>query len=129
MYSKLAFRNVLRSAKDYLVYMFTMAVVTALMYVFSSLLFDKKLTGMFEIAQLMQMMTGVATFFIVLIVAWLINYMVRFMLERRSSEFGIYMLLGMKKKAIARLYMRENILLGIFAFLPGIAAGILLQRF
>jgi hypothetical protein len=34
MYSKLAFRNVLRSAKDYLVYMFTMAVVTALMYSF-----------------------------------------------------------------------------------------------
>lgn len=128
MYSKLAFRNVLRSAKDYLVYMFTMAVVTALMYAFSSLFFDKKLTGMFEIAQLMQMMTGVATFFIVLIVAWLINYMVRFMLERRSNEFGIYMLLGMKKKAIARLYMRENILLGIFAFLPGIAAGILLQQ-
>ncbi|HAX53447.1 MAG TPA: ABC transporter permease, partial [Lachnospiraceae bacterium] len=128
MYSKLAFRNVMRSAKDYLVYMFTMAVVTALMYAFSSLFFDKEFTGLFEIAQMMQMMTGMATFFIVLIVAWLINYMVRFMLEKRSSEFGIYMLLGMKKKAIARLYMRENVLLGIFAFLAGVPAGILLQQ-
>ena len=67
MYSKLAFRNVMRSAKDYLVYMFTMAVVTALMYAFSSLFFDKEFTGLFEIAQMMQMMTGMATFFIVLI--------------------------------------------------------------
>ena len=41
---------------------------------------------------------GIATFFIVLIVACLINYMIRFMLEKRSQEFGIYLLLGMKKE-------------------------------
>lgn len=128
MYRKLAFRNVRRSAKDYLVYMLTMAVITALMYAFGSLFFDKELSGMFEVGMLMQAMLGLATFFIVLIVAWLINYMVRFMLEKKSSEFGIYMLLGMKKKAIARLYMRENILLGILAFIPGVAAGIFLKQ-
>lgn len=56
----------------------------------------------------MALMIGIATFFIVLIVAWLINYMVRFMLEKRSREFGIYLLIGMNKKEVSGLYMKEN---------------------
>ena len=61
--------------------------------------------------------------FIVLIVAWLVNYMIRFMLEKRSQEFGIYLLLGMKKKKIASLYMRENLLMGTGAFFLGMLLG------
>lgn len=128
MFSKLALRNVKRSLKDYLVYFLTMTLVTALMFAFNSLLFSDVFGGMSEEMLLMQVMIGLATFFIVLIVAWLINYMVRFILEKRSKEFGIYLLLGMKKKQIARLYMRENILLGAGAFLAGIVMGILVQQ-
>lgn len=128
MLSKLAFRNMKRSAKDYLVYMLTMTVVTALMYAFNSLIFQNDMNQYFELEAMMEMMIGLATFFIVLIVAWLINYMVRFMLEKRSSEFGIYLLLGMKKKMISRIYMRENLLLGGISFLIGILFGILLRQ-
>lgn len=128
MLSKLAFRNVRRSAKDYLVYFLTMTFVTALMFAFNSLIFTKDIGKMFDIAGVMIALVGLATFFIVLIVAWLINYMVRFMLEKRSQEFGIYLLIGMKKKQIARLYIRENALLGTGAFFIGMALGVLLQQ-
>ena len=129
-YDKLSVRNMRRSARDYLVYMLTMVLVTALMYAFSSLLFQNELERQFtmKLNGLMEIMVGLSTFFIILIVSWLINYMVRFMLEKRSTEFGIYLLLGMKKRTIARLYMRENILLGGLAFVIGTAAGILLQQ-
>ena len=40
---------------------------------------------MYEMAAIMAAMIGIATFFIVLIVAWLINYMVRFMLEKNEA--------------------------------------------
>ena len=83
---------------------------------------------MYELAGMMAAMIGIATFFIVLIVAWLINYMVRFMLEKRSREFGIYLLIGMKKKQVSRLYMRENVLLGTGAFVLGLGLGMLLQQ-
>lgn len=116
-----------RSAGDYLVYTLTMTVVTALMYAFNSLIFQN-IIEMSEMAIMMKAMLGMATVFIVLIVAWLINYMVHFMLEKRSAEFGIYMLLGMKKKTISRLYMRENILLGTLSFIVGIPFGILFQQ-
>lgn len=127
MLGKLAFRNMKRSAGDYLVYTLTMTVVTALMYAFNSLIFQN-IIEMSEMAIMMKAMLGMATVFIVLIVAWLINYMVHFMLEKRSAEFGIYMLLGMKKKTISRLYMRENILLGTLSFIVGIPFGILFQQ-
>ena len=50
-----------------------------------------------NIAGMMAAMVGIATFFIVWIIAWLIHYMVRFILEKRSREFGIYLLSGMKR--------------------------------
>ncbi len=119
-----------RSTKDYLVYMLTMTLVVALIYAFGSLIFQNGLEQYFsmKLQGLMGVMIGLATFFIMLIVSWLINYMVKFMLERRSAEFGIYLLLGMKKRTIARLYIRENLLLGGVSFLIGTAAGILLQQ-
>ncbi len=128
MLGKLAYRNMRRSARDYLVYFLTMTVVTALMFAFNSLIFTKEIEELFDMAGLMMALVGLATFFIVLIVAWLINYMVRFMLEKRSQEFGIYLLIGMKKKEIARLYIRENALLGIGAFLMGMVLGVFLQQ-
>ena len=128
MLTKLSFRNMKRSLRDYLVYALTMIMVTALMYAFNSLIFQNELTGYYELEGLMEMMISLATFFIVLIVAWLINYMVRFMLEKRSTEFGIYLLLGMKKKTIAKLYMRENLLLGGACHLAGLGLGVLLQQ-
>lgn len=128
MLNKLAFRNMKRSVKDYLVYILTMTVVTALMYAFSSLIFQNGLSVHFEVEGLMEVMIGLATVFIMLIVAWLINYMVRFMLEKRSSEFGIYLLLGMKKKTVSKLYIRENILLGGVSFFLGLLLGVLFQQ-
>ena len=54
--------------------------------------------------------------------------MVRFILEKRSREFGIYLLVGVKKKEIARLYFTENLLLGAGAFLVGMGLGLLFQQ-
>jgi len=130
MLNKLAFRNMKRSAKDYLIYILTMTVVTALMYSFNSLFFQNALAASFMTngVDVMTVMIGLATVFILLITAWLIHYMIRFMLEKRSSEFGLYLLLGMKKKAVARLYIRENLLLGTASFFLGTLLGVLLQQ-
>lgn len=131
MLGKLSIRNMKRSAKDYQVYILTMTLVAALMYAFGSLIFQNDLSEDFTLSgsvDLMSVMIGLATFFVVLIVKWLIHYMVRFMLEKRSTEFGIYLLLGMKKKAVARLYILENLLLGGISLLLGTVFGILLQQ-
>ena len=67
-YDKLSVRNMRRSARDYLVYMLTMVLVTALMYAFSSLLFQNELERQFtmKLNGLMEIMVGLSTFFIIL---------------------------------------------------------------
>lgn len=128
MYLKLAFRNMKRSARDYLVYLLTMTLVSALMYTFNSLLFQNELRQYWNAEDMMEVMVCLATLFIMLVTAWLIAYMVRFMMQKRSAEFGIYLLLGMKKSAMAKLYLRENILLGAVSLLAGMLCGIFLQQ-
>lgn len=128
MLGKLAFRNVKRSAKDYLVYLLTMTFVTALMFSFNTVLFSEQIKTSPDSEGIMEILIGLATFFVVLIVAWLIHYMVRFMLDKRSREFGIYLLIGMERKEITRLYIRENLLLGFLAFGSGLVLGGLLQQ-
>ena len=123
MLGKLAFRNVKRSAKDYLVYLLTMTFVTALMFSFNTVLFSEQIKTSPDSEGIMEILIGLATFFVVLIVAWLIHYMVRFMLDKRSREFGIYLLIGMERKEIIRLYIRENLLLGFLAFGSGLVLG------
>ena len=128
MLNKLALRNVKRSMRDYLVYLITMIAVAAMMFAFNSLIFSKDIQEMCSEAMVLGAMLGMATFFIVLIVAWLINYMARFMLEKRSREFATYLLIGLKKKELSRLYMKENLLIGTVALILGIGLGTLLQQ-
>lgn len=128
MLNKLAFRNAKRSMKDYLIYLITMVAVAAMMFAFNSLIFSKDIQSMCSEAMVLGAMLGMITFFIVLIVAWLINYMARFMLEKRSREFATYLLIGLKKKELSRLYMKENLLIGTAALLLGIGVGTFLQQ-
>ena len=67
MLGKLAYRNMKRSAKDYLVYILTMTVVSALMYAFNSLIFQNEFTGMMEEDAIMPLMIGLATFLLFLL--------------------------------------------------------------
>lgn len=127
MLKTLTFRNVKRSSKDYLIYMITMVIVSTLMFAFHGMIFSKDLRGLYGEFAVFAVLVGLASFFIVFIVVWLVHYMVNFMLERRSQEFGTYLLLGMQKKQIAKIFRRENILLGIIATAVGIIPGFVFQ--
>lgn len=128
MLSKLAIRNMKRCARDYLIYLLTITLISALLYTFNSLLFQNELKKYWDTEDMMEMMVFLATILIMFITAWLISYMVRFMMAKRSREFGTYLLLGMKKSAVSTLYMLENILLGAIALFFGILLGTLLQQ-
>ena len=128
MLNKLAFRNAKRSAKDYIVYLITMTMMAAMMFAFDSMMFSEDILSMCQEAGILAAMLGLASAFIIGIIAWLIHYMVRFMLEKRSREFGTYLLLGMSKKQVSGVYMRENVLMGTMAFGLGMVAGLFLQQ-
>ncbi|MGL5433999.1 MAG: FtsX-like permease family protein, partial [Lachnospiraceae bacterium] len=117
MLRKLTFRNVRRSVKDYLIYLVTMVIISTLMFAFHGMIFSEDMRGLYGEFAIFGALIGFASFFIMIIVIWLVHYMVNFMLQRRSREFGTYLLLGMKKKQIAKVFRQENIILGFMAML------------
>lgn len=132
MLNKLALRNAGRLWKDYLNYFLTLCMITALTFSFHSLLFSKDLYEMIYYGNNGELSTAgtmlltfmsISTVVILIIVAWLINYMTHFILEKRSREFAIYLLSGMKKNQIASLYTKENLYLGVCALFVGLIFG------
>jgi len=128
MLSKLTFRNVKRSAGDYLIYLITMTVIAALMFAFHGMMFSEDMKAIYSDLGIFVALTLMASFFIMFIIIWLVHYMVNFMLEKRGREFGTYMLLGMKKKQIARIFRWENIILGFLSMLLGVIPGFIFQK-
>lgn len=128
MLTKLALRNARRSFRDYLIYLMTMVFITAMMFAFDSMIFSDTVREICMEAGMLGAMLGMATFFIVLIIIWLVHYMVKFMAEKRSREFATYLLLGFRKKQIANLSLKETILLGLVAFVIGLIPGMFLQQ-
>ncbi len=128
MLNTLTMRNARRSAGDYLIYLGTMALIATLMFAFHGMIFSADMRALYAEMQVFAALIGVASVFIIVIVVWLVRYMVNFMLEKRSREFGTYLLLGMSRKQIAGVFRREHMLLGLAALLIGILPGMAAQK-
>ena len=93
MLGKLSIRNAKRQAKDYVIYFITVIISVALMFSFNSIAVSKDII---ELSTYMEhfskAITGVSII-IIFVMAWLINYTMKFMLEKRSKEFGTYQIL------------------------------------
>ena len=57
-----------------------------------------------------------------------IFYTNRFLIKQRSKELGLYSILGMEKKHIAKVVFWELAILGIFSIAAGMGFGILFSR-
>lgn len=129
MLTKLSLRNAGRTWKDYLVFFVTLVLIAAIMFSFNGLLFDPNIRTLETDSYIIAVMLGIATFFILLVLAWLIQYMIRFMMKKRSREFATYLLLGMKRRQITHIFWGESLALGAMAFLLGTIIGLFLRQF
>jgi len=128
MLAKLALRNAQRSIRDYIVYLITVSLSFALIYSFNTLVFSEEIRSL---NTEMDTMSGIILFFsavVVLTVGWLVSYMTGFMLSRRSRELGTYMVLGISRKKISRLFLLENLILGALALLAGLLLGTVIYQ-
>ena len=128
MLGKLSFRNAKRQARDYVIYFITVIISVALMFSFNSIAVSndiKELSTYMEYFS--KAITGISII-IILVMAWLINYCMRFMLEKRSKEFGTYQILGIEKKSISNMFTLENLIIGAIAFIIGIIVGTFLYQ-
>jgi putative ABC transport system permease protein len=132
MFSKLAFKNVTKSMKDYTVYFLTLMFGVCLFYMFNSI--DAQ-TAMLTISKsqydILKTLTQVISYvsvFISVILGFLVVYANGFLMKRRKKELGVYMTLGMPKSKISAIMILETFLIGLFSLAVGLVAGIFLSQ-
>lgn len=126
MLIKLSVRNIKRSLRDYSIYILTLAISFTLIYAFYLICYSPDLMRLSVSMIDFRTVNKLAAFFIVIVIGWLINYIIRFMLSQRGKEFSIYLLLGMKNRYIHRMFFVENILLCMVSLFLGLVFGSIL---
>ena len=116
MYFKLSLRNAKRSMGDYFLYIAAMVTLLAIMQVSECLAVMGKMQAGFQTASL--------PILIVIILVILVDYVDHFMFRRRAKEFANYLLLGMEKAKLSKLFLYEFFLIGIICFVAGAAIGL-----
>ena len=125
---KLAFKNMKKNMKDYVIYFLTLVLGVAIFYIFNSM--DAQQASMVlseskrQIIELMLQVLGIVSVFVTIVLGFLIVYANNFLVKRRKKEFGLYMLLGMGKRNISVILLLETLLVGIFSLVIGLIVGI-----
>lgn len=92
MLCKLAWGNVRRAGRDYLVYLLTLTTGVTVFYAFNTISMQVDIAGIDEegLAQVMGSMLGYLTYFLAGVMAFLMVYANNFIMKRRKKEFGLY---------------------------------------
>lgn len=104
MLFNLSLKNFRKSIRDYSIYFFTLILGVAVFYIFNAI---ETQSAMLEVSRtkenILQIMNSIlegVSLVISFILGYLIVYASSFMLKRRKKEFGIYLILGMKKRQV-----------------------------
>lgn len=132
MYFKLAFKNIKKSYKNYVIYFLTLIFGICIFYTFNSIesqsvmmeLNEQKQSAFMMAEQLM----GYFSVFIAFVLGFLIVYANNYLIKRRKKEFGIYMTLGMENGSLSKMIFLETLFIGAISLGIGLVLGIMLSQ-
>ena len=132
MYSKMAFNNVKKSFKDYTVYFLTLTFAVCIFYSFNSINSQSILSelneGQAQYIDMLNQMMSILSVGVSVILGALIIYATNFLIKRRKKEFGLYMILGMKKRSMSTILFLETFYIGVISLLAGLILGLILAQ-
>ena len=130
MLCKLAWGNVRRAGRDYLVYLLTLTLGVTVFYAFNTVSMQVDIAGIEEagLSEVMGTMLGYLTYFLAGVMAFLMVYANNFIMKRRKKEFGLYQVLGMRRGRVATIMALETVFVSVGAFVAGIVLGVGLSQ-
>ena len=123
MLVKLTYQNLKKTFKNYLIYIISITLAFSLMFSFNLIANSK---DVMELSHVMENFKSIMFFvncIILFVLSYLINYTIKFMFHKRSKEFGTYMILGIEKKQINKMFLLENLLMGLIALILSFFIG------
>lgn len=134
MIVRLAFKNTKKSMSDDIVYFVTLVLGICMYYVFAAVSVQPDIQEVLQ-GQFMNAYTRYLSYLlpfvrivVLTVFVGLIAYANRFRMNRRKREFGMYLLLGMKKRRIAGILFLETAFVGGASLVFGIVTGIVLSQ-
>lgn len=124
----LAKKNITGNINHYFVYFVSLVFSMVIYYTFVSLQYSKKIQDSIELSETMRFMFLGSSFILILFVAIFTLYSNAFFTRKRKKEIGLYSMLGLRKKTIAKMLFYENFIMGLIALCIGIIFGTLLSK-
>ncbi|WP_195420000.1 FtsX-like permease family protein [Collinsella sp. D33t1_170424_A12] len=125
MLCKLAWGNVRRAGKDYLVYLLTLTLAVTVFYAFNTISVQASIVLQEEgLPELLGSIMSGLTMFLALVMGFLMVYANGFIMKRRKKEFGLYQVLGMSRGQVSRVMALETAIVSGAALVLGIVLGV-----
>ena len=126
-YRKLALQGIRKNKRLYTPYILTCTGMVMMYYIVYFLTVSdvvQEMPGGGPMITMLSLGSGVLAFF----AALFLFYTNSFLIRQRKKEFGLYNILGMDKRNIARVLFWEAVIIAIISLLAGLAAGIGLSK-
>lgn len=123
IYAKLAVTNLKNNRKTYMPYILTSMLMVMMFYMFDALTKSKDLR-METLRLCLQYATGVMVVFSVIF----FFYTNSFLMKQRKNEIGVYNVLGMGKRHIAKMMAVETVIIAGVSMIGGLILGIIFGK-
>lgn len=127
MYTKLAITNIKNNRQFYFPYLLTGIITVAMFYIMCALESNpgiQSMPGAKDLGLILRLGIGVIGIFAVIF----LFYTNSFIIKRRKKELGIYNILGMEKRHIAKILSKEALFTAIIAIGGGLVTGVLFHK-
>ena len=127
LYMRLAAVSMRKNAKIYLPYILTSIFTVAMFYIMLYLTMNEGL-GKMPGASVLQSVMSLGSIVIGIFSVIILLYTNSFLMKRRKKELGLYNVLGMGKRHIARIMLFETAYTALAALIIGLFCGIMLSK-
>lgn len=127
MYTKLAITNIKNNRQFYFPYLLTGIITVAMFCIMCALESNpgiQSMPGAKDLGLILRLGIGVIGIFAVIF----LFYTNSFIIKRRKKELGIYNILGMEKRHIAKILSKEAFFTAIIAIGGGLVTGVLFHK-
>ena len=125
--NRLALSNLIKNRKLYYPYTLATILVIAITYIFTSLTLNSHLDDL-PGADAIKMVLGLGLGIVALSSGIIVLYANSFVMKNRSKELGLYSVLGLEKRHLFSMILKETMIMGFVTLLLGIGVGALFDK-
>ena len=125
--NRLTLSNLIKNRKLYYPYTLATILVIAITYIFTSLTLNSHLDDLTG-ADAIKMVLGLGLGIVALSSGIIVLYANSFVMKNRSKELGLYSVLGLEKRHLFSMILKETMIMGFVTLLLGIGVGALFDK-